>query len=77
MSDAVPPQGTGPLARREARLAWSMLSPTIFAVALVVIIPLIAIFWISADNGLVADRYRISAAEYDPRTGRDDPEIGA
>ena len=44
---AVPPRGTGPLAKREARLAWGMLAPTITAVALVVILPLLAIFWIS------------------------------
>ena len=47
MSDAVAPKGTGPLARREARLAWSLLAPTITAVALVVVLPLLAIFWIS------------------------------
>ena len=44
---AHPPRGTGPLAKREARLAWGMLAPTIAAVALVVILPLLAIFWIS------------------------------
>ncbi|MCY3877844.1 MAG: sugar ABC transporter permease [Rhodobacteraceae bacterium] len=42
-----PPTGRGALARREARLAWGMLLPTIAAVALVVILPLLAIFWIS------------------------------
>ncbi|GKY87325.1 carbohydrate ABC transporter permease [Sinisalibacter aestuarii] len=47
MSDATPPIGTGPLARREARLAWGLLFPTIFAVAAVVVLPLIAVFWIS------------------------------
>ncbi|NCW16104.1 MAG: sugar ABC transporter permease [Rhodobacteraceae bacterium] len=41
------PQAPGPLARREERLAWALLLPTLSAVALVVILPLIAIFWIS------------------------------
>ncbi|RDC75191.1 sugar ABC transporter permease [Rhodovulum sp. 12E13] len=43
----VPPAGTGPLARREARLAWGMLFPTLFIVAMVVVLPLLAVFWIS------------------------------
>ncbi len=47
MADLSPPSGTGPLAKREARLAWGLLSPTITAVALVVVLPLLAIFWIS------------------------------
>ena len=47
MADANPPIGTGPLAKREARLAWGLLFPTITAVALVVVLPLLAIFWIS------------------------------
>jgi len=44
---AVPPNGTTPLARREARLAWGLLAPTLISVALVVVLPLLAIFWIS------------------------------
>ncbi len=47
MSTAVPPKRTGPLARREARLAWGLLFPTLFSVSLVVILPLLAIFWVS------------------------------
>ena len=47
MTTAVPPTGTGPLAKREARLAWGLLFPTIFSVSLVVILPLLAIFWVS------------------------------
>ena len=47
MTDPLPPSGTGPLARREARLAWGLLLPTIMAVSLVVVLPLLAIFWIS------------------------------
>lgn len=47
MTEATPPQGTGPLGRREARLAWGMLFPTLFAVTMVVALPLLAVFWIS------------------------------
>ena len=42
-----PPKSLGPLARRQARLAWSLLLPTILSVVLVIILPLMAIFWIS------------------------------
>ena len=42
-----PPKGQGRLARREARLAWGLLLPTVTAVALVIVLPLLAIFWIS------------------------------
>lgn len=47
MAELRPPVGTGPLGKREARLAWGLLFPTITAVALVVVLPLLAIFWIS------------------------------
>jgi len=47
MTSAIPPTGTPPLARREARLAWGLLAPTLISVALVVLLPLLAIFWIS------------------------------
>lgn len=43
----IPPTGTGPLARREARLAWALLLPTVAIVSAVVVLPLLAIFWIS------------------------------
>ncbi|MCG3268113.1 carbohydrate ABC transporter permease [Yoonia sp. I 8.24] len=55
MSDVSPPKGTGPLARLEARLAWGLLAPTITAVALVVILPLLAIFWISVKPVSLSD----------------------
>ena len=55
MTDAVPPKGTGPLARLEARLAWGLLAPTITAVALVVVLPLLAIFWISVKPVSLSD----------------------
>ena len=55
MTDAVPPRGTGPLARLEARLAWGLLAPTLIAVSLVVLLPLLAIFWISVKPVSLAD----------------------
>ncbi len=50
-----PPEGRGPLARREARLAWGLLLPTILIVAAVVVVPLLAIFWISVKPIGLAD----------------------
>ena len=55
VSSTIPPRGAGPLARREARLAWGLLLPTILAVALVVILPLLAVFWISVKPVALAD----------------------
>ncbi len=52
---AQPPTDTGALAKREARLAWGMLLPTITAVSLVVALPLLAIFWISFKPVSLAD----------------------
>jgi multiple sugar transport system permease protein len=46
-SDPTPPKGKTPLARREARLAFGLLAPTLISVALVIVLPLLAIFWIS------------------------------
>ena len=46
-NQAEPPKGTTALARREARLAAGLLAPTLISVALVVVLPLLAIFWIS------------------------------
>ena len=47
MVEASAPKKIGPLSRLEARLAWSLLLPTLLVVAIVVILPLLAIFWIS------------------------------
>lgn len=52
---ATPPRGRGPLSRGEARLAWGLLSPTILIVAAVVILPLLAIFWISVKPVQLSD----------------------
>ncbi|MBV1866367.1 MAG: ABC transporter permease subunit [Marinosulfonomonas sp.] len=55
MTANTPPRTTGPLLRREARLAWGLLFPTIFSVSMVVILPLFAIFWISFKPLKLAD----------------------
>ena len=47
MAQLAPPKKLGPLAKREERLAWILLLPTVIAVALVIILPLASIFWIS------------------------------
>lgn len=47
MQSSTPPVGTGPLQKREAKLAWGMLAPTLISATLVVLLPLLAIFWIS------------------------------
>ncbi len=47
LTSSAVPAGTGPLQRREARLAWAFLGPTLLTVSLVIILPLLAIFWIS------------------------------
>lgn len=47
MSSSFPPSTRGALAKREARLAWGLLLPTVSIVSLVVVLPLLAIFWIS------------------------------
>lgn len=46
-SKSGPPTTRGALEKREARLAWGLLLPTITIVSLVIILPLLAIFWIS------------------------------
>ncbi|TFL17852.1 carbohydrate ABC transporter permease [Jannaschia formosa] len=52
---AVPPTGRGALARGEARLAWGLLAPTLAIVSAVVILPLLAIFWISVKPVQLSD----------------------
>jgi len=44
---AVPPKGLGPMAKREMRLAYGMLLPTFLIVLGIVLVPLLANFWIS------------------------------
>lgn len=55
MTASSPPIGNGPLQKRETRLAWGLLSPTLISVALVIVLPLIAIFWISVKPIELAD----------------------
>ena len=50
-----PPARAGALAKREARLAWGLMAPTLVSVALVVLLPLLAVFWISVKPVTLAD----------------------
>jgi len=54
-SPNTPPTKRGALAKREASLAWGLLLPTISIVSLVIILPLLAIFWISVKPVGLAD----------------------
>ncbi len=76
MTEITPPKGRGALARREARLAWSLLFPTIAAVALVVVLPLFAVFWISFKPVGLADlRPPTPMVRESLRTRGDVPEL--
>ena len=55
MVSPTPPKSTGPLRKREARLAWALLAPTLITASLVVILPLLAVFWISFKPISLAD----------------------
>jgi multiple sugar transport system permease protein len=55
MTAPTPPKTKGALAKREARLAWGLLLPTISIVSLVILLPLLAIFWISVKPVGLAD----------------------
>jgi len=54
-STLVPPTERGPLAKREAKLAWGLLLPTVTIIALVVVLPLLSVFWISFKPVQLAD----------------------
>ena len=62
MQSSTPPKGTGPLQKREAKLAWAMLAPTLISASLVVILPLLAVFWISFKPVTLGD-LRVAAPE--------------
>ena len=47
VSPALPPRGIGPLQRREMRLAYALLLPTFAIVLGIVMVPLLANFWIA------------------------------
>ncbi|MDA8001516.1 MAG: sugar ABC transporter permease [Alphaproteobacteria bacterium] len=55
MTSPKPPKEKNPLQKREARMAWAMLLPTVTAVTATIILPLIAIFWISIKPVQLAD----------------------
>ncbi|MEO0388663.1 MAG: sugar ABC transporter permease [Pseudomonadota bacterium] len=74
MTSTTPPTGAGPLAKREAQLAWGLLAPTLTAVSLVVVLPLLAIFWISFKPVELADlRPPVPVAREDLRGGPETP----
>jgi multiple sugar transport system permease protein len=50
-----PPRGAGPMQRREARLAYAMLAPTFLIVLTIVLVPLLANFWVSVKPVRLAD----------------------
>ena len=47
MIESTPPKGRGPLSTGEMRLAYSMILPTLLIVLSIVLLPLLANFWIS------------------------------
>lgn len=47
MAESTPPKGRGPLSTGEMRLAYSMILPTLLIVMSIVLLPLLANFWIS------------------------------
>ena len=55
MASTGPPKSRGALQKRESRLAWGLLLPTLISVALVIILPLLSIFWISFKPVELAD----------------------
>lgn len=62
----------GPMQQREMRLAFAMLSPTALAVLLIVLIPLLANFWISVKPVELADLRAASANVRERERGAND-----
>jgi multiple sugar transport system permease protein len=76
MSTATPPKHRGALAKREARLAWGLLLPTVAIVSLVIILPLLAIFWISVKPVGLADLRAVTPVVKESfRTRGEKPQI--
>ncbi len=71
MDQATPPKTRGALAKREARLAWTLLLPTIAIVSLVIVLPLLAIFWISVKPVGLSDLQPVSAVVRESVRGSD------
>lgn len=70
MQDAIPPTGSGPLQKSEARLAWGLLSPTLISVAIMVILPVLAVFWISFKPIQLSDLRAPEAKAYERIRGK-------
>jgi len=72
MSSFQPPSQRGALARSEARLAWGLLLPTIIIVNLVIVLPLLAIIWISVKPVGLADLRAAAPIVRESLRGKDD-----
>lgn len=70
MQKAIPPTGAGPLQKSESRLAWGLLSPTLISVAIMVILPVMAVFWISFKPIQLADLRAPEAQAYERIRGK-------
>lgn len=76
IGEAHPPKTRGALARREARLAWGLLFPTLAIVSLVILLPLLAIFWISVKPVGLADLRAVEPVVKESfRTRGDTPQL--
>ena len=71
-AEPTPPTTRGALEKREARLAWSLLLPTITIVSLVILLPLLAIFWISVKPVGLADLRPVTATVREALRGSGD-----
>ena len=60
-----PPKGMGRLAKREQRLAYGLLLPTVTSILIVIVFPLLAIFWISFKPIALADLRTPEAKVYE------------
>ena len=64
------PRTPGPLQQQETQLAWRLLAPTIISVALIVLLPLLAVFWISFKPIELSDLRAPSAKVYERMSGK-------
>ncbi len=60
---------TTALAKKEARLAWGLLSPTLFSVFIIILFPLLAVFWISVKPIQLADLRPAEPSAYERLSG--------
>ncbi len=70
VEQTLPPTEISLLQKRETLLAWRLLFPTLLSVALVVALPLLAIFWISLKPIELADLRTVSPKVYERMKGQ-------